>query len=156
MRIQITLTVHASGNHVNLHKAHKNALVQIPMNTPLFSPCSLSPTLNLFKRANRSKASFSQSGTRPPFMHPSPSGCLFFCFIPKYGDITSEGFNRSFFGHGHQNKIYSPSFLCFFTPPSSSLGPESRFRLKSKCHQREKGGRGLIIKKQLKSNKHKG
>ena len=32
MRIQITLAVHANGNHVSLHKAHKNALVQIPMN----------------------------------------------------------------------------------------------------------------------------
>ena len=32
VRIQITLAVHANGNHVSLHKAHKNALIQIPMN----------------------------------------------------------------------------------------------------------------------------
>lgn len=35
MRIQISLAVHADGNHVSLHKAHKNALVQIPMNPSL-------------------------------------------------------------------------------------------------------------------------
>lgn len=36
--IQISLAVHANGNHVSLHKAHKNALVQIPMNPSLPGP----------------------------------------------------------------------------------------------------------------------
>lgn len=34
--IQINLTMHTNGYHVNLHKPHKNVLVQIPL-TPLQS-----------------------------------------------------------------------------------------------------------------------
>lgn len=46
--IQINLTMHPNGYHVNLHKPHKNVLVQIPLTPPAKQ--------NLFKAENCSGA----------------------------------------------------------------------------------------------------